>query len=173
MSRLCLIVALASIDAILRAQPSTVLRACEVLQKPEVYSGSLVRVRGLYRVDSEGSDIVDTDCRNPINSYGREWTAGIWITTPKPDPHAQLTGSFDENSYNALVKAGREAKSKGAVVRATFEGQLEYCPRYGMFSNGRKMWMACGFMGFYILRLTVRSVTDIVPEPLANLPKKE
>jgi len=28
-------------------------------------------------------------------------------------------------------------------------------------------------MGFYILRLTVRSVTDIVPEPLANLPKKE
>jgi hypothetical protein len=138
-----------------------VLSVCDLLKNPASHNGQIVKVRGLYHVDSEGVDIRDLECRTRLVINGQEWSPSLWLVAESGPPASTYNPELDVAAYKGLIKAEEEARGRGELVRAVFEGRLRYCPVSRRQKGGRSIWIGCGHMGDYAAQLVLHKVTDI------------
>ena len=137
---------------------------CSLLRDAELRHGQIVKVRGTYHADSEGSDVADSACRKQLLIKGQEWSPGLWLVTPGDELRIPEPVKFDNSSYRRLVDAATMARSRGETVTAVFQGRIEFCPVLRSIRLGYTRWIGCGHMAAYAAQLVVQSVTDIVIE---------
>ena len=125
------------------------------------HSGQNIRVRGRYFVTSEASGIDDTACSELIDLHNTQFVPAVWLAVPGLPTRYPAKVPYDASAVERLMKLAKEAHSKGRRVVVTFEGRLEYCPRFGTLRTGRSLWAGCGSNGSFPLQLVLGTVEDI------------
>jgi hypothetical protein len=142
-----------------------VLTVCDLLATMPAHDKEVIQVRGRYVAGPEAEFIADQRCRTQVNHKDQKWEPGIWLAFPNA-PNKPSKEQFDFDAFDTLIKASRDAKSKGQVATATFTGRLRYCPIRATIRPGDIRWIGCGFLGYYPLEIVVTTVSDIHVESL-------